>query len=729
MGMGISKVGLTAALISLTGCTTAQNSIFRSFDLDDGRSIATDASQRIVINTKTHPTSRPGRVNPERIVCAEPSPDVASIVANTFGIGLNVLGKGNAALAGGQGTALAQLAERTITVQLLRDQMYRACEAYANGAISGTEYSLLMSRNNDAMVTLMLGETASRTVGRQLAALSAEASSDASATMPNIAEMVKDLAEKKTETDKAEKELDAAKTEQDAANDDVQDTDQNSSDAATDNAEDAANDAAADVDDKEDKAGDAREEEEEALEELIKATAKNTVDTNTTAGGFPAGLPAINKEAVDLAEQLGRMQKEYLDQGAEEHMISACIVELGKAGTPMKADVNSLDLMTPLRRAEFGPGLFARRGSQYRRETENARATSDEETRGVVSQANLAWLAQVEAEIAEIEVAIAGKQSKLMEAIRTKESEATQFSMITQISGLQRDLEEAEREFNAAKDAVFQITYEEKKSRIDEEIHTPEEWAFENYYYAQDQEQTNFFSRTGRRHEIADDRLRAYFAIHDRDSLTVLAQACARWLPHILENQGRTERRRLAFSLLTDLERIRAREAHPPKQKPTDKPKDDKKKPKTASEYVADYIACDKKSKPADQEICRVKIVDAMVRGTDVKPVGSPDPLPAPNARVFKKGDHVIVLSSTVYKKADKAKTKKALEAEWTAIKKKHEALLKGKKHEIFEEKSSANKLIMGLRIGPYDTNDKAKKFCTDSKRPDDKCKVVKLKK
>ena len=715
MGMGISKAGLTAALISLTGCTTAQNSIFRSFDLDDGRSIATDASQRIVINTKTHPTSRPGRVNPERIVCAEPSPDVASIVANTFGFGLNVLGKGNAALAGGQGTALAQLAERTITVQLLRDQMYRACEAYANGAISGTEYSLLMSRNNDAMVTLMLGETASRTVGRQLATLSAEASSDASATMPEIAEMVKDLADKKTETDKAEKELDAAKTEQDAANDDVQDTDQNSSDAATDNAEDAANDAAADVDDKDDKVGDAREEEEEALEKLIKATAKNTVDTNTTAGGFPAGLPAINKEAVDLAEQLGRMQKEYLDQGAEEHLISACIVELGNANTEFRVDDRKLVSKDPLAFLSHGPdqaGVYPIENVDPETVEETAKRKADLYKERLVQDTAIDLFAdQVDAAQSSIEL-----QQVLDGGIDpfiplAQELTAPQIAAFDSLNNTQK---------------LAEVKEAEAKAR------SPSGLALQTYLDAELSERRGL-SRIGREVKIANDRLRAYVALQERERPSALAQTCAQWLPTLLPHLQEAKYHKLAFSLLTDLERIRARgKSETKKAGDGDKPKAAKKKAKTASEYMVKYINCDSKhpKNEAKRDSCRVNVVTAMVEGTDVRVVGTPsDQPPAADARVFKKGDHVIVLSSTVYKKADKAKTKKALEAEWTAIKKKHEALLKGKKNEIFEEKSSANKLIMGLRIGPYDTKDKAKKFCTDSKRPDDKCKVVKLKK
>ena len=86
----------------------------------------------------------PGLVNPKRVVCAEPSPDVALAIAQSFGFGISIFagGSGQGAGSGSGATAegIAQLGERTQSIQLLRDQMYRACEAYANGAITGTTY-------------------------------------------------------------------------------------------------------------------------------------------------------------------------------------------------------------------------------------------------------------------------------------------------------------------------------------------------------------------------------------------------------------------------------------------------------------------------------------------------------------------------------------------------------------------------------------------------------------
>ena len=93
---------------------------------------------------------------PDRIVCAEPSPGVAVALANSFGLSASILGQGSGNLTVAQSETLLQLAERTATIQFMRDQLYRACEAYANGPISGMTYSVIISRINDTMVTLNL---------------------------------------------------------------------------------------------------------------------------------------------------------------------------------------------------------------------------------------------------------------------------------------------------------------------------------------------------------------------------------------------------------------------------------------------------------------------------------------------------------------------------------------------------------------------------------------------
>jgi hypothetical protein len=50
---------------------------------------------------------------------------------------------------------VASIAMRTQTIQLLRDGLYRACEAYMNGAIDQHQYNVLLLNIDRLMVTLL----------------------------------------------------------------------------------------------------------------------------------------------------------------------------------------------------------------------------------------------------------------------------------------------------------------------------------------------------------------------------------------------------------------------------------------------------------------------------------------------------------------------------------------------------------------------------------------------
>jgi hypothetical protein len=106
-------------------------------------------------------------------VCAEPSPDAVSALAAS--LGANVSAK-VPFLQGGQTlTPEAQLAfqhavaeqvayvgVRNSTIQLLRDGLYRACEAYMNGAIGDFGYSLILANYGRLMVALLTAEGLTR---------------------------------------------------------------------------------------------------------------------------------------------------------------------------------------------------------------------------------------------------------------------------------------------------------------------------------------------------------------------------------------------------------------------------------------------------------------------------------------------------------------------------------------------------------------------------------------
>jgi Skp family chaperone for outer membrane proteins len=314
----------------LSACTNPPGTFFKAFSLRDDVSYSTDARQRVITSTEPKDSSRPGLVDPKRIICAEPSPDVAIAVANSFAVGASVLGQGSGSVSAAQAEGLAQLAERTVTVQLLRDQMYRACEAYGNGAITGTTYSLIMSKNNKAMVTLMLGETAGGAFGRSLAAIGLEASAEAQAATQGLADnsaamkkasddlqaAEKDVAEAKEKLDDKEKiQKDATPAEKEKADQDVEE-------AKTElaNAE-AKRDAAA-------------QRLNQSSEASSKAAAK--VAELTAGGGIQ------HKPTAETAAVLADMQRQFLQTDFSDEYVSACLVELGLAPV---FDENSLRFM------------------------------------------------------------------------------------------------------------------------------------------------------------------------------------------------------------------------------------------------------------------------------------------------------------------------------------------------------------------------------------------------
>ena len=153
-------VGIAGAAVG--GCS---DHIFEQFDLD-GRnaSKSVDAKQRFVFATREG-----GKSRDRKIVCAEPSPDAFSVTAAsaagssavnaagapTAGGTAQPAANGGLGVAGGRSESGASIAMRTQTVQLLRDGLYRACEAYMNGAIDQNQYNVIIVNVHKLMVTLM----------------------------------------------------------------------------------------------------------------------------------------------------------------------------------------------------------------------------------------------------------------------------------------------------------------------------------------------------------------------------------------------------------------------------------------------------------------------------------------------------------------------------------------------------------------------------------------------
>ena len=146
----------------LSGC--AGGKIFEPYDADK-TSVSMDARQRVILSVD--------RVGPDgvkrRIVCAEPSPDTIAAAAASAGLSGGVSGipeaptlaadvAGNAA----RSEQAAYIGARNATIQLLRDGLYRACEAYMNGALGDFGYGLVLSNYGRVMTALLSAEGLTR---------------------------------------------------------------------------------------------------------------------------------------------------------------------------------------------------------------------------------------------------------------------------------------------------------------------------------------------------------------------------------------------------------------------------------------------------------------------------------------------------------------------------------------------------------------------------------------
>lgn len=287
----------------VTGCSENLKSIYRTVELEPGKgpSIVIGSKQRVITNIDIVNTSVAGQVLPKRIVCAEPSPDVAQGISQAIQAGLEA-SEGSGQFGFSSAAAVAQLGERLAVIQLLRDRAYRACEAFANGAINATGYTILNSRLNKTMVTLLSSEMTAGAFGRALAQISTSAattSGDSAAT-----------AKAKEELKTAVADYETAKAERD--------------DAAAANALDSTPVTAAEA--KLQKAEDA------VIEKAVKvaATQAGAASTAVSASAGKEGtLGQISgTRPTDVSDDLARIHRQFMNANSFDTLLDACVTSL-----------------------------------------------------------------------------------------------------------------------------------------------------------------------------------------------------------------------------------------------------------------------------------------------------------------------------------------------------------------------------------------------------------------
>ena len=142
------KYAAILAALSLSGCANL-NSIHRELKTSEGNGALIDIKQRAIIASKS-------KTDPfNTIICAEPSPDSMSAFAAELAGKANLPNGVAAQLASSVQESAAFTGLRTQSIQLLRDSMFRTCEAFMNNAITAGQYDLLARRYQKHTVALL----------------------------------------------------------------------------------------------------------------------------------------------------------------------------------------------------------------------------------------------------------------------------------------------------------------------------------------------------------------------------------------------------------------------------------------------------------------------------------------------------------------------------------------------------------------------------------------------
>ncbi len=201
----------------IAGCGANKYSVFRKYDSADGNNIIIDASQRAILTNSIqyneYETPDPAKPN-EQILkgsrtvsryCAEPSPDVFTVLSSSFATSGAVTNEGErqqAALNLAQSISQAGATiSRTQTIQTLRDILFNECLQWMNDAVSKQSYEMRAARNHRILVSILAIEQLTNAVRPQGVAITASGSAS---VVSNVETIIRKLDEKRTKLTAAE---------------------------------------------------------------------------------------------------------------------------------------------------------------------------------------------------------------------------------------------------------------------------------------------------------------------------------------------------------------------------------------------------------------------------------------------------------------------------------------------------------------------------------------------
>lgn len=189
--------------ILLAGCANL-STVSRRTDIPNaGVAIHLDAAQRVVY------ASTKG-------LCAEPTPDALQSLAASTGAGLSASGQGSASLANAFQANAASIGLHTQSITLMRDQLYRICEAGYNEKLGALDVTQLLQRAQDFTLGILAIEQLTGVVTSRQVVLSGQANASAvsniGATQAQLDKAIANEAAKKSAASTADAAASAAET-------------------------------------------------------------------------------------------------------------------------------------------------------------------------------------------------------------------------------------------------------------------------------------------------------------------------------------------------------------------------------------------------------------------------------------------------------------------------------------------------------------------------------------
>ena len=135
-----------------------------------GIAVHLDAQQRAIIQAGAR-------------YCAEPSPDAMAAYAASLGLGGSLSGSDVASATSALSSAVANIGLRTQSIQLMRDALYRLCEAVNNNQITTRDMAMLLRRSQDLTAVVVAVEQLTGAVVARQALLTSSSQATAIASL------------------------------------------------------------------------------------------------------------------------------------------------------------------------------------------------------------------------------------------------------------------------------------------------------------------------------------------------------------------------------------------------------------------------------------------------------------------------------------------------------------------------------------------------------------------